>query len=242
MFIGHFAVGFAAKKVAAKPSLGTYFLAAQFLDLLWPSLLLLGVEKAAISNDAANPIPLSFTHYPVSHSLLMVLLWSILVGLIYWLFTKNKKDALVLGTCVLSHWFLDLLVHIPDLPLSPGASSVYRLGLWKMKAIELLIEIFLFTVGAVLYFYATKARNKTGTYAAVALTVFLLLIHFLNAFGPPPDSVKAVAWAGQLQWLIVAWGYWVDRNRATKGLHPQEDTTTPTGSVTIRVAHDKQKK
>lgn len=78
MFIGHFAVGFAAKKFNSKPSLGTYFLAAQLLDLLWPTFLLLGIEQAEISHDAANPIPLSFTHYPISHSLLTVIRWGVL--------------------------------------------------------------------------------------------------------------------------------------------------------------------
>jgi hypothetical protein len=49
VFIGHFAVGFAAKAVAPRASLGTLFLAAQFIDLLWPTLLLLGVERVQIA-------------------------------------------------------------------------------------------------------------------------------------------------------------------------------------------------
>jgi len=52
VFIGHFALGFAAKRVAPQTSLGTLFLAAQFVDLLWPTLLLLGVERVAIDRRA----------------------------------------------------------------------------------------------------------------------------------------------------------------------------------------------
>lgn len=232
MFIGHFAVGFAAKKLHSKPSLGTYFLAAQFLDLLWPSLLLLGVEKVALS--PGGPVPLSFTHYPVSHSLLAVVGWAVLIGSLYFLVKRNKRAAAVMGLCVLSHWVLDLLVHLPDLPLYPGATSLYGLGLWKLKMVELVIELLLFAAGVVLYFKTTTAKNKTGIYATVALILFLVVIHLLNAFGPPPTSVTAVAWAGQLQWLIVLWGYWVDRNRA--GIHNQSAasaTSKSGGKITV---------
>src|SRR6478672_4780495 len=167
MFIGHYAVGFAAKKLRSKPSLGTYFLAAQFLDLLWPTLLMLKIEKAEISKG--GPVPLSFTHYPVSHSLLAVLGWAILFGLLYFLVKRNSGAALVLGCCVVSHWLLDLVVHLPDLPLYPGSNDFYGLGLWKVKTVALLVELLLFGAGVVLYYTATKATNKTGIYALGAL-------------------------------------------------------------------------
>ena len=216
MFIGHFAVGLAAKKLNPKPSLGTYFLAAQFLDLLWPTLLLLNVEKVAINPDPAAPVPLTFTHYPVSHSLLFVLGWAALFGGIYFLLKKSKAAALLIGLCVVSHWFLDLLVHVPDLPLYPGNSPEYGLGLWKMKGVEMALELMLFLAGAAMYWKATRAKNKTGIYATAALLVFLLVVFLLNEFGPPPTDVRAVAWAGQLQWLIVAWAYWADSRRTPK--------------------------
>jgi hypothetical protein len=216
MFIGHFAVGLAAKKLNSKPSLGTYFLAAQFLDLLWPSLLLLNVEKVAINHDTAAPVPLTFTHYPVSHSLLAVAGWAVLAGGLYFLARKDKRAAFIVGLCVISHWFLDLLVHLPDLPLYPGNSPEYGLGLWKMKGPEMALEMILFLAGAVLYWSATKAKNKTGIYATAALLLFLLVIFLLNEFGSPPPDVKTVAWAGQLQWLIVLWAYWADRNRVAR--------------------------
>lgn len=215
MFIGHFAAGFAAKKINSKPSLGTYFLAAQFLDLLWPTLLLLGVEKAAISTDPANPIPLSFTDYPVSHSLLAVLGWGLLIGFGYFLFSKNKKGAVVVGLLVISHWFLDLLVHIPDLPLYPGGVKT-GFGLWHQPWLVLALELVAFGGGVFLYYKTTITKNKTGRYALMGLIAFLLIVHIGNAFGPPPESISAVAWVGELQWLFVIWAYWVDRNRMNR--------------------------
>src|SRR5215210_623913 len=106
MFIGHFAVGFGAKTEQPKISLGTLFFAAQFLDLLWPTLLLLGWEKVTITPGSTAVAPLEFTSYPISHSLLAVLGWSVLWGLVYWLWRRNKAGALLVGFCVLSHWFL----------------------------------------------------------------------------------------------------------------------------------------
>ena len=233
MFIGHFAVGFAAKKLQPQPSLGTYFLAAQFLDLLWPTLLLLGVEKVELS--PGSPVPLAFTHYPVSHSLLAVLGWAVLIGLFYFLVKRNKRAAVVVGLCVVSHWVLDLLVHLPDLPLYPGAAEGYGLGLWKLKGVELLIELLLFASGVLLYFNATTAKNKTGVYVPAALILFLLVIHVMNTFGPPPPSVNAVAWAGQLQWLIVAWGYWADSKRTAIQRQSASATTSgKDGKITVR--------
>jgi hypothetical protein len=213
MFLGHFAIGFAGKKINAKPSLGTYFLAAQLLDLLWPSFLLLGIENVKITNDPGNPIPLSFTDYPVSHSLLTVLGWSLFFGVVYYLLNKNRKAALVLGFFVLSHWLLDLLVHIPDLPLYPGDSPHVGLGLWKWKYVELTIEVLMYVIGVALYLKATKAKSKAGAIITWSLIVFMFLIHLANIFGPPPPDVKTIAWAGQLQWLFVLWAYWEDSRR-----------------------------
>lgn len=214
MFIGHFAVGLAAKKFNPSPSLGTYFFAVQLLDLLWPTLLLLNLEKVEI-NPGSTVLPLNFTSYPISHSLLMVAVWGFLTSIVYWLFTKNKSAAVVTGLCVISHWFLDLIVHVPDLLLYPGNSPLFGFGLWKSPVITLILEIGMFIGGVLLYVKATAAKNKKGSIGFWSLVIFLMVVHILSAFSPPPPHVDAVAWAGQLQWIIVIWAYWVDINRQT---------------------------
>jgi FtsH-binding integral membrane protein len=213
MFIGHFAVGFGAKAAQPKVSLGTLFLAAQFLDLLWPTFLLLGWEQVAIQPGITAVTPLDFTHYPVSHSLLAVVGWSILLGLLYWLFRRNGQGAWIIGVCVLSHWLLDAIMHRPDLPLYPGNSPRVGLGLWNSLPGSLLVEGLLFILGVALYARSTRAKNKKGKIGFWALVAFLVLIHLANLFGPPPPDITAIAWAGQLQWILVFWAYWIDRNR-----------------------------
>lgn len=213
MFIGHFAVGLGAKAATPKTSLGTLFLAAQFLDLLWPTLLLLGLERVEINPGITKVTPLDFTHYPITHSLLMAVVWGLLFGLVYWLLRKNRKAAIVLGLCVVSHWLLDLLVHRPDLPLFPGGSTKLGLGLWDSLPGTLIVEGIIFAIGLWLYLRTTKAKNKSGQYGFWGLIIFLVAIYISNLFGPPPPSVSAIAWAGHLQWLFVIWAYWVDRNR-----------------------------
>ena len=213
MFIGHFGVGFAAKKIDPQPSLGTLFIAAQFIDLLWPFFLILGIEKVEIEPGISAMNPFDFTYYPFSHSLLGVLVWALLFGVVYFLFKKNFKSALVLGALVISHWVLDLIVHIPDLPIFPGGSIKVGFGLWNSILSTIIIEGLIFLVGIYLYFKSTKAENKKGKFALWSLVIFLVLVYVMNIIGPPPDSADAIGYVGLSQWLIIAWGYWIDRNR-----------------------------
>jgi hypothetical protein len=119
MFIGPFGVGFGVKAVTREVSLGTLLLAAQFLDLLWPTLLLLGVERVRVVPGATAATPLLFEHYPVSHSLLAVLGWAAALAPVHFWLKKNHKAAVALGLLVVSHWLLDVIVHQPDLTLIP---------------------------------------------------------------------------------------------------------------------------
>jgi len=213
MFIGHFGFGFGAKAVAPRVSLGTLFLAAQFLDLLWPTLLLLGVEKVRIVPGATVVTPLVFEYYPFTHSLIAVLGWAILVGGVYFVLKRQRVAAVVLGVLVISHWLLDLVVHQPDLPLFPGSATVVGLDAWSSLPVTLVIEGSLFALGVWLYSRATNACDAIGRWGFVALVIFLLGIYAGNLFGAPPPSSEAIAWVGQLQWLLVLWGYWIDKHR-----------------------------
>ena len=213
MFIGHYGVGLGAKKFAPHVSLAILFIAAQFLDLLWPIMLLTGHAHVDIKPGITKMTPLDFTHYPISHSLLMAVIWGLAMGLIAWFVLKKATPAIVIAVLVPSHWVLDLIVHRPDLPLVPGSSVKVGLGLWNYPAATLIVEGLIFFGGVFIYLRSTKPKNKTGVYAFWGLIVFFLAIYVMSIFGAPPPNQAAIAWAGNLQWLFVIWAWWADRNR-----------------------------
>lgn len=214
--MGHFGVGFGAKAAAPRTSLGTLFLAAQFIDLMWPTLLLLGVERVEISPGITRVTPLNFTEYPISHSLLAVVVWSMLFGGVYFLLRRYPRGAWVCGAAVLSHWVLDFAAHRPDLPLIPGDSVRVGLGLWNSLPATLAVELLIFAVGVGLYCRTTQPTDKIGSYGLWALVAFLLVVYLGNVFGQPPPNTTVLAWVGQAQWLLVVWAYWIDRHRTTR--------------------------
>ena len=213
MFLGHFGVGFGSKTFAPRVSLGTLFLAAQFVDLLWPTLLLLGLERVEISPGITRVTPLDFTHYPITHSLLAVLGWSVLFAGAYYLIRRYRQGAWICGLAVLSHWLLDLLTHRPDLELYPGSEIKVGLGLWGSLPGTLFAELLIFAFGVALYARSTRALDRKGSLGLWSLVGFFLLVYMANVFGTPPPSVTAIVWLGQAQWLLIVWGYWIDRHR-----------------------------
>jgi len=214
MFLGHFAVALAAKRAAPQISLGTLFLAAQLADLVWPTLVLAGVERFEIRPGITAVTPLEFIHYPYSHSLAALAAWGAALGAAFFLWNREARAAAVLFALVLSHWVLDAVSHRPDLPLTHGGAERIGLGLWNSLPATLAVEGGLLAAGVVLYARTTRPLDRTGRWSLGALVVFLALVYLATLFGPPPSSTAEVAWSAQAVWLLVAWGYWIDRHRA----------------------------
>jgi hypothetical protein len=213
MFLGHFGIALAAKRVAPQVSLGTTILAAELLDAIWPVLVLAGVETVEVAPGITRVTPLDFVSYPWSHSLAMAIVWGTLMALGYWLVRRNAVNALWLGAIVVGHWVLDWVVHRPDLPLYPVDPARYGLGLWNNVPVTLVLEFGMFGGGIYLFLRSSRARDRTGTVAFWALVVTLLLCYAGAVFGPPPPSAQAVAASGLVGYLMVAWGWWIDRHR-----------------------------
>ena len=213
MFLSHFAVAMAAKKAVPRVSLGTLVMSAQFLDLVWPILLLVGLEHVRI--DPGNTVftPLAFESYPISHSLLAVVGWSLAFGTAYYAIRRSATAAWLLAACVLSHWVLDAVVHRPDLPLHPGSAALIGFGLWNSFAATVVAESAIFLLGVLVYVHSTRAADRTGRFSFWAFVVFLAIIWIGNSFGPPPPGETAIGVVGMLQWLFIPWAYWIDRHR-----------------------------
>jgi len=212
MFIGHYALGLAAKRVAPRTSLGTLFAAPTLADLLWPVFLLTGWERVTPA-PAANPfLNYTFDAYPISHSLFALVLWAALFGALYRWRTGNARGALVVALLVVSHWVLDWITHIPDLPLYPGGPKV-GLGLWGSVVGTVTVEAVMFAAGLAIYLAATRARDRVGLYAFWGLIVLIVLSYVGSLFSPPP-VMPALAIGGIIfGWLFVAWAGWADKHR-----------------------------
>jgi hypothetical protein len=218
MFLGHFGVGFGAKRAAPGVSLGTLFAACQLADLLWPTLVLFGIERFEIRPGITAVTPLDFVSYPYSHSLIALSAWGILFGTLYALINRSRvATATTLVVVVVSHWVLDVLVHRPDMPVTLSETPRLGFGLWNSVPGTLIAELSIFTAGVVLYARQTRARDRIGSVAFGSLVGFLLVVFLVNVFGPPPPSVGAVAWSAEAMWLLVIWAYWVDRHRMVRG-------------------------
>jgi membrane-bound metal-dependent hydrolase YbcI (DUF457 family) len=213
MFIGHVATAFAAKKLDAPPSLGTYVLAATLPDVIFSALLLAGKEKVEIVPGHTAMMPMAFPHYPYSHSLVAALVAGLLMAAIYWARRRRASAAAIILALVVGHWVLDVISHVPDMPV--GLSGpVLGLGLWRSVVATFAVEGTLFVAGLVLYLSVTRSRDRVGRWSLVAFVVFLALSYVSGPFSPPPPSVSAIAIVNNVAcWLMVFWAAWLDRHR-----------------------------
>lgn len=213
MFLGHYGVALASKRIAPRISIGSLVFASLFIDLIWPIFLLAGIEHVTIAPGITVITPLDFQDYPISHSLLAVVLWGGLLGIIYYMVRRSKGGAFLIGVLVVSHWGLDLLVHRPDLPLTPLGGEKYGLGLWNSHAATIALEYGLLAVGAIVYATTTRARDWIGSWVFWGAMVILAAIYVANLVGPPPPNTTALAVVALAQWLFVLLFVWIDRHR-----------------------------
>lgn len=213
MFVGHFAVALAAKKVTPRLSLPLLFGAVQLLDILWPLFIVTGLEHARITPGFTAASPLELYDFPISHSLLMSLVWSAVLAAPF-LVRRRVREGLVLAGCVFSHYVLDFVTHKPDLPLVPGGQARLGLGLWDHLAASIVVESALFLTGIIIYLRATRATGRAGTIGFAVFMVVLAAVWLSGAFAPPPPDIMTVGVSALVAIpLILMWAWFVDRRR-----------------------------
>ena len=223
MFLGHYGVALALKRAEPKLSLGTLFIAVQLPDLLWGIFLLLGWERATITPGHTAITPLEFLDYPISHSLVGVVAWSMVAAAVYYSWPSRDthrrwQAAAVVGLAVFSHYPLDVLVHLPDLPLTGNDSAKLGLGLWNHPMATLALEGLFLAGGLALYLTRSSHRHPVRTGRILGVVLLLAGTYLATVFGPPPPSMTVVAVSGIVFILLSgALAAWADQ-RAT----PQE--------------------
>ncbi len=202
MFVGHYGVSFAAKRVDPSIPLWVLFLAVQLLDVLWAPFILVGIEKVRIVPGITASNPLDLYYMPYTHSLLTAVLWSAAALVVYRLLARPRplaKAALVVALAVFSHWVLDFVVHRPDLPLFDNTAKV-GLGLWNLPVLAFALEAALLFGGMWFYF-------GTASVPRLPMAVFGLVMLAIQAyvfFGPPPSSDKAAAGTALAAYAVFA--------------------------------------
>ncbi|MGH7656909.1 MAG: hypothetical protein ACREL6_01655 [Gemmatimonadales bacterium] len=219
MFLGHYGVAFGLKRADPKLSLASLFLAAQFVDLLWGIFLILGWERVRVDQFAANPsLALIFEQYPISHSLLGGFCWAVIFGAVaYSLPTRDRSRhhamaALLLAVAVASHWFLDLIMHRPDLPLAGMESTMVGLGLWNSVAATIAVELAVLFAGVLLYLTAPSRRIQPRP-GRLAVLLGVMLAAYAASFLSTPPSNATVLGIGAIVLIVVltALAGWADR-------------------------------
>jgi len=187
MFIGHYGPAFAAKIAARAVPLWVFFVAVQWVDVLWAILVLAGVEKLRIVPGFTEGSALDLYYMPITHSLPGAILLSLLFGAIVALFVAERRAAVlgIVAAASFSHWLLDLLVHVPDLALYDDTAKV-GFGLWRDLSLSLPLELALLIGGAWLYARAVPSASSRGVIAFWAFVAFMIAVQLYTSFGPAP--------------------------------------------------------
>lgn len=221
MFIGHYGIALAAKKVDKNISLGFLFFATQFADILFFTLVLLGIEKMSFAPGITKVSPLDFTYYPYSHGLAASFIWTGLFFVVSKIApsksdSNKNKIALAMGATVLSHFLLDVIVHRADLPLLGGDSYKIGLGLWNYVLASFLIELLILLSGLWMYLKSTKGATFVGKYGMIIFSAFVTTVWMASLLTPTPSdfNIKGFAIFGLLfQLIVIGIVSWLDRSR-----------------------------
>jgi membrane-bound metal-dependent hydrolase YbcI (DUF457 family) len=208
MFVGHYSVGFLLKKKFKEIPLWLLFISVQFVDILAFLFVLAGLERIAY-NQSDNPFLRTTIEYvPYSHSLIANVIIALIMYLLFWKL-KNRTWGLALLIGVFSHWFLDAIVHVPDVPLLFNSYKV-GLGLWKLPGTAFLIELASLVLAG---YYLLKGARKVWRHVVI---IILLMAGYMGMFFAPEAEAtptQASIMSLTLYTVFAALAYWADRSK-----------------------------
>jgi hypothetical protein len=211
MFVGHYAVAFGIKAARPETRLWPLMVAVQAIDIIWAGLVIAGVEHVRITPGHMPGSNLELQDIAWSHSLATALVWSLLLGGAWLLASGRRREAVLVGLAVISHWLLDLVVHEPDLALWPGGPEV-GFGLWQNLGLSLALELGLVAVAGAAWVGVAKPPLRP----ALAMLGLLMLVQGLNYLpGMEPTSPAGLAGSALAVYLVVtSLAAWIERPAA----------------------------
>lgn len=212
MGVGHLAASFALRARFRRIPLFYLLAAGVFVDILWGFTILTGIEHAHIGTATTFATPLVLDRVPYTHSLVAGLFWGALATLAWWSWRKDRAGAALLGMLVASHWVLDWVSHLPDIPVLPNGPLV-GLGLWRSRPASIIVELGMLWIGLALYARGTKGRDRIGSIGVLAVGAVLTILCAGAYLGAPPASVLPIAIGNVALFVPLALIDWVDRHR-----------------------------
>ena len=215
MFIGHIGIGFAAKAYAPRGNLGTYLAAALLMDLIWPLFAITGLEKLALLHGPVQVVGMELLRYPWSHGLVFTLAWAGSVAGYHYGRFADRRVASTIAVAVTSHWLLDWIGHDGVMDIAPGVAPRVSAGLAYSTLALVAVEGGVFAVGLAWYLARTRATSAAGHWLLGSFMAAVLAIYAwsLTTF---PQTADAVVLADLGGWLLVLWGWAVDRRRVAR--------------------------
>jgi hypothetical protein len=218
MFVGHLAAALASRTASRGTSLVWFVAAATLVDLIWPLMLLAGVERVRIDPGNTAFTPLAFDWYPWSHSLLMGIGWGMALGALSRRFGVAPAAARLIGALVVSHWVLDFVTHRPDLPLWPWPDGVYGLGLWRSIPGTFAVEGIIWIVALAMFLRVRRPRGIQGQMALWSFVLVSTVLWASGPFSPPPPNPRALALFALIGWITLPWAWWIERTSDPRAL------------------------
>ncbi len=221
MFIGHYSAAFAARAFKPAVPLWLLFVAVQLVDFIWAGLVIAGVEKVRIVPGFMEASPLDLYYMPFTHSLVGAFIWAVAAALLYGAARKGAGHwaaSIIVGAAVLSHWFADLLVHAPDLPLVSGDPK-FGFGLWRSLLWSQVAEMGLLLGGFWLYMRHTAPKGAVGRIAPWVFLLFLGLVQAYSHMGTAEENGPTTPFAitALVAYSVLVCGAWLmDRTRLPK--------------------------
>jgi hypothetical protein len=210
MFVGHYGVSFAVKRMTPRTSLGVLFLAVQLLDVLFAIFVLLGIEKLRIVPGFTQYNAYDLYYMPYTHSLVAALGWSALT----WVLVRvagGRDAAPWIAAAVFSHFILDVPMHTPDMPIIGNDSPKIGLSLWQHRDLALAAE--LLTLGAGMWTWRRATNlNRWSVGRTVSFGALLFALTLATPFLPPPADGAQFAWQALFGYFaLAAVAGWLDR-------------------------------
>lgn len=232
MFVGHYGPAYAAKATSKRLPLWLLFFAVQFLDIMWSILVLLGVEKLRIVHGFTASSALDLYYMPYTHGVIGALFLSAVLGCISEMFFRQKgKTFLIVALCVFSHWVLDLIVHVPDLPLIGNTMKV-GFGLWQHRTIALILEFATLFAGIWIYVLRVRSQSKSGNIWLWSVSAAMVIIQLCTVFGIDPTSSKMEAISALTAYLLFIFlAGVIDRMRTEQSGPKKAEMPLPTATA-----------